>query len=181
MDNQREISRQSWNGAGESIPSAVKSFTATINIAYDFPKNLKSNIETDWSTNCVVKECVGHSDKVWISLDPSPFYAKGGGQVGDIGTLNINGTIIPVLDCIKPNEFGCVVIVPAVYDPILNNSSDSINSIDVSSLIHPGTSVLATVDAKHRLQVSIHHSATHLLHSALKKVLGNHVNQGLFF
>jgi alanyl-tRNA synthetase len=92
-----------------------------------------------------------------VVLDKTPFYPEGGGQVGDTGTLMLNGTRIQVLDTIKENELPILVV-----DRIPSQAQ--------------GTWT-AQIDTDKRLHTENNHSATHLLHAALRKVLGIHVQQ----
>ena len=92
-----------------------------------------------------------------LVLEATPFYAESGGQIGDTGTLNFDGEIIQVVDTKKENNLiiHLVETLPANIQATL----------------------LAKVDLQKRHSIEIHHSATHLLHAALRQVLGNHVAQ----
>jgi alanyl-tRNA synthetase len=92
-----------------------------------------------------------------IVLDKSPFYPEAGGQVGDKGYLEYENEKILILDSKKENDLPILLV-----NKLPNHLEAELNAV---------------VDENHRLQASIHHSATHLLHAALKKVLGSHVNQ----
>jgi alanyl-tRNA synthetase len=93
-----------------------------------------------------------------LVLEATPFYAESGGQVGDRGTLTFGqDQIIQVIDTKKENNL------------ILHITEELPN--------HPDAPVLATVDATTRQLTTVHHSATHLLHAALRQVLGTHVAQ----
>jgi alanyl-tRNA synthetase len=92
-----------------------------------------------------------------LVLETTPFYAESGGQVGDTGILSFEGEEIKVLDTKKENE---LIIHFAEKLPV-----------NISAL------VTAKVDADKRKKIAIHHSATHLLHAALRSVLGTHVAQ----
>ncbi|MFI5135398.1 MAG: alanine--tRNA ligase, partial [Chitinophagales bacterium] len=92
-----------------------------------------------------------------IVLDRTPFYAESGGQVGDKGVLKFNGEEIEVLDTKKENE----LIIHFV-----NKFPSSLNG-----------EVIASVNRDLRIDTMNNHSATHLLHAALRKVLGTHVQQ----
>ena len=92
-----------------------------------------------------------------LVLETTPFYAESGGQVGDRGTLTLNGQTVQVIDTKKDND-------------LIIHFAESI----------PATlegEVYAQVDATRRKHTEWHHSATHLLHAALRKVLGTHVAQ----
>ena len=93
----------------------------------------------------------------WV-LAETPFYAESGGQVGDIGNLQFeDGTTIEVTDTKKENN-------------LFIHFTDSLPT-------HISNSVKATVNAPARKATTLHHSATHLLHAALRNILGKHVAQ----
>ena len=92
-----------------------------------------------------------------IVLEVTPFYAESGGQVGDTGELIINNEKLKITDTKKDND-------------LIIHFTDSIPS-DLSG------EVIAKVDALKRKHTELHHSATHLVHAALRKVLGTHVTQ----
>ncbi|MGH8201289.1 MAG: alanine--tRNA ligase [Steroidobacteraceae bacterium] len=94
-----------------------------------------------------------------VVLDRTPFYAESGGQVGDTGTLTGTGSGFLVHDTIKRG---------AAYSHLGRVSEGQIKTGDV---------VRAHVDAERRRAVALNHSATHLLHAALRKTLGTHVQQ----
>jgi alanyl-tRNA synthetase len=92
-----------------------------------------------------------------IVLDTTPFYAESGGQVGDTGEIIMNGERIVVSDTKKENDL-------------------IIHFIDKLPEDLTGT-IIAKVDASKRKNTELHHSATHLVHAALRKILGTHVTQ----
>ena len=92
-----------------------------------------------------------------IVLAATPFYAESGGQVGDTGILQFEGEVVPVLDTKKDNN-------------LIIHYTEKLPA----KLEGP---VLARVDRKQRNKTEAHHSATHLLHAALRQVLGTHVAQ----
>jgi len=92
-----------------------------------------------------------------IVLETTPFYAESGGQVGDTGEIIVKSEKIKVSDTKKEND-------------LVIHFTDSIPA-DLSG------EVIARVDAKKRRNTAWHHTATHLLHAALRKVLGTHVIQ----
>jgi len=96
-------------------------------------------------------------DQYQIVLDTTPFYAESGGQVGDTGVLKTAKETIKVLDTKKENN-------------LIIHLTDKLPS-------EVGVEFDAVVDDKKRKLTENNHSATHLLHAALKKVLGVHVNQ----
>ncbi len=92
-----------------------------------------------------------------IVLDKTPFYAESGGQVGDCGVLTIDNSLFTVIDTKKDND-------------LIIHFTESIPD-DLSG------EVIAKVDPSKRKNIALHHSATHLVHAALRKVLGTHVAQ----
>lgn len=92
-----------------------------------------------------------------LVLDKTPFYPEGGGQVGDTGFLMFDGEVVMVLDTKKEND-----LIIHIIDRIPDN---------ISGLVY------GEVDANKRSLTENNHSATHLLHAALRQVLGNHVQQ----
>ncbi|HEY8389320.1 MAG TPA: alanine--tRNA ligase [Parasegetibacter sp.] len=93
-----------------------------------------------------------------VVLSANPFYAESGGQVGDTGKLVINGQEYQVTNTKKENDLVVVFVESFPAD-------------------FKGGEIIAKVDASRRRRITRHHSATHLLHAALKQVLGAHVNQ----
>ena len=92
-----------------------------------------------------------------IVLETTPFYAESGGQVGDTGVLEFNGSSVEVIDTKKENNL------------VIHFTAELPATIEGA--------VVAKVNTNNRKNISAHHSATHLLHAALRQVLGNHVAQ----
>jgi alanyl-tRNA synthetase len=92
-----------------------------------------------------------------LVLELTAFYAESGGQIGDRGTLTIGNEQVAIVDTKKEND-------------LIIHFAESIPA-DLSG------EVLATVDATQRQSVTVHHSVTHLMHAALRTVLGTHVAQ----
>jgi alanyl-tRNA synthetase len=92
-------------------------------------------------------------------LMKTPFYAEGGGQVGDQGVINTSTGTAIVVNCTKLSEV-YLHHIEIVSGKIITNSLST-----------------ATVETSERRQTTSNHSATHLMHAALRKVLGNHVTQ----
>ncbi|PAB60923.1 alanine--tRNA ligase [Anaeromicrobium sediminis] len=100
------------------------------------------------------------SDKVTLILDKTPFYPEGGGQLGDKGTIETDSCKIEIYDCKKGNN-----------DLILH-----VGKI-IEGSVSENDKVMAKINIENRLNSARNHSATHLLHKALKEVLGSHVEQ----
>ena len=104
-------------------------------------------------------ESISAGQSAVVILDNTPFYAESGGQIGDIGRLEGNGFCFDVKDTQKYGQ---------VFGHIGELTQGSLSV---------GQSVNAVVDDVRRQRISLNHSATHLLHAALRQVLGEHVAQ----
>ena len=101
-----------------------------------------------------------NGDQAIVVLDSTPFYAESGGQVGDIGRISIGeDTVFSVSDTQKQKD---------VYLHIGHL---------ISGELATGDKINASVDENYRSAVVLNHSATHLMHAALRRVLGDHVQQ----
>jgi alanyl-tRNA synthetase len=96
--------------------------------------------------------------KALVKLEESPFYAEGGGQVADSGVLRVGGTEARVIDVYRLGE-------------------DQALEVEAGTTIEPGVPVEAEVDHEARFATMRNHTATHLLHAALRERLGTHVRQ----
>jgi alanyl-tRNA synthetase len=115
------------------------------------------NMETTASVLKYRKVKAKGKESYQLVLDTTPFYAESGGQVGDTGELIFPNETIQITDTKKEND---LIIHFAEMMPE-----------------NPSAPVLAKIDAIKRISTSVHHSATHLLHAALRTVLGTHVAQ----
>lgn len=123
-----------------------------------------------------------------IVLNITPFYAEAGGQVGDTGTLtNDQGTMLQVLDTFSPIQNLVIHKVRAVKgsirlygEELWTRERDGIliNPEEPAIYLPPDTQTFtAVVDSERRDATRRNHTATHLVHAALKEVLGSHVKQ----
>ncbi|MDI3311813.1 MAG: alanine--tRNA ligase, partial [Thermoanaerobacterium sp.] len=99
-------------------------------------------------------------EEVNIILDTTPFYAESGGQVGDSGIIKNEDVYINIKDCKKAG----------------GNKFVHIGTIE-RGILNVGDTVEAIIDEKNRMSTARNHTATHLLHSALRKFIGDHVHQ----
>ena len=99
------------------------------------------------------------TNEIFFSTEETPFYAESGGQVGDRGIFSSKTSSGAIIDCKKQ---GKVFIHKAILDTGPLSKNDVINM---------------SVEKDKRQAVAIHHSATHLMHAALKEILGDHVQQ----
>ncbi len=107
-----------------------------------------------------IVDAAREGDAVEVFLERTPFYAESGGQVGDTGTIKTPSGLVRVEDTLKPAE-GAIAHLGTV----------------VAGEVVPGEKATAEVDQKRRRQIMRHHSATHLLHKALREALGESVVQ----
>ncbi len=141
------IARASWKGSGE------KNLTAVVMTAPKTEFTGYDNLET--------KAVVVASATGMAALDRTPFYAEGGGQVADTGDIiSADGrtALARVIDTQKQNG----IFVHILEDGVV---------------LAPGTKVIARVDSERRARIKPHHTATHLLNEALKRVLGGTIRQ----
>ena len=97
--------------------------------------------------------------EVVVVLDATPFYGEAGGQVGDTGTLEANGSKVEVTNTTRADDY--------FYH----------HGRLARGTLRKGQKVRAAIDAQRRADIRRNHTATHLLHWALRKVLGQHVEQ----
>ncbi|WQS71390.1 alanine--tRNA ligase [Helicobacter pylori] len=101
---------------------------------------------------------VNPNQEVWVLLEKTPFYAEGGGAIGDRGAL------------FKNNEEAALVLDTKNFFGL------NFSLLEIKKALKKGDQVIAQVSDE-RLEIAKHHSATHLLQSALREVLGSHVSQ----
>ncbi|MGL2410670.1 alanine--tRNA ligase [Helicobacter pylori] len=98
------------------------------------------------------------NQEVWVLLEKTPFYAEGGGAIGDRGAL------------LKDNEEAAIVLDTKNFFGL------NFSLLEIKKALKKGDQVIAQVSDE-RFEIAKHHSATHLLQSALREVLGSHVSQ----
>ena len=99
-----------------------------------------------------------------LVLDKTPFYAEMGGQVGDSGQLTINNEQLIIIDTKKENDL------------FIHISNDK-KAGEILSNINAGNIVIAKIDINRRQRITQNHTATHLMLSAMRQVLGSHISQ----
>lgn len=150
MKEQKERGRASGKFKGEG--QASKSWNV-ITRSEDFEFVGYDEYETETKILAVAEE----ADRNIILLSRTPFYAESGGQIADTGYLERNGEKLRVLDVQKRSD--------GYFHYTDRLPSD------------PGSDWLAYVDMERRFEIEKHHTATHLMHAALREVLGDHVAQ----
>ena len=102
---------------------------------------------------------------VEIVLDETPFYATSGGQMADRGWIEVDGTRHEVIDVFKRGG------------EIVHLLEPSAEAAPIERILESGPKVRAMIDDERRLSIARNHTATHLLHAALRQVVGKHVSQ----
>lgn len=148
LEEQRSRSRS----AGKLSDSSVT--PAFINIEQSYPPTVFSGYDTLREQNSKVIGISGN----YIILDRTPFYAESGGQIGDTGILDFDGSEIAVEDTQKDSD-------------IIAHRASRIDETVI------GKHVNAVVNQERRLDIMRNHTATHILHAALREILGTHVHQ----
>ena len=163
MEQQKAKARASWAGSGEAATEAVwfplrEKLGATEFLGYDTEsaEGVVTALIRDGQEIAELK--AGESGQV--VLNQTPFYAESGGQVGDTGVMTADGIRASVTDTQK--RAGDVFVHAVTVD---------------SGALKVGTALALNVDHARRSKIRANHSATHLLHEALRLVLGDHVAQ----
>ncbi|WP_406819489.1 alanine--tRNA ligase [Pseudomonas sp. KnCO4] len=156
MDAQRERAR-SASAFGMDYNSLVKVDSATEFLGYDATEGQGKVIALYKDGQAV--DQLGEGEQGVVVLDRTPFYAESGGQVGDTGYLQAGAARFDVRDTTK------------------TGGAFLHHGVVASGALLIGSSVDARVDAEVQHATSLNHSATHLLHEALRQVLGEHVQQ----
>ncbi len=161
MEIQRERARASWVGEEEAVAAIYRELESetgkSLFIGYDTLAS-ESTIKAIIQDKKVIKEA-HQGDIVELILDRTPFYGESGGQVGDTGTLS-NNTVDAVIVNTK-KEAG-------LHAHLVEIKRGRINVWDT---------VRCLVDEGKRIATARNHTTTHLLHSALRTVIGDHVKQ----
>ena len=157
MDEQRARGREAREAA--SLESKIQLDREVCFIGYDRLEG-ESSVLAIYGDGAGRNEAV-EGDEVELLTAETPFYGESGGQIGDRGTITTaRGDIIEVLDTQHPT-------------PQLTAHRSRVRK----GRVQVGDKVLLAVDPKHRQKTRLNHSATHILHSVLRRELGQHVRQ----
>jgi alanyl-tRNA synthetase len=148
MDEQRERSRQTAGRAATTTYAIEGEPTAFTGYEH---------LEEHTTVTALAEQ----DGRTIVKLAESPFYAEGGGQISDAGTIECEDgdCVVRVADVVRFGEDQAIVVEP------------------VRGVLKPGERIVARVDRAARLATAANHTATHLLHAALRKRLGEHVHQ----
>jgi alanyl-tRNA synthetase len=163
MSAQKAQSKANWKGTGDAATTG--DFKA-LKEKFDVNEFVGYNSTTaDTKVLALLdkdfKQVNSIDGKGWVLLDKTPFYAESGGQTGDRGALR------------QAQETGTVTEPVEVLD---TRKFLEMNLSEVKGLLNVGDEVEAVVDIS-RVEIEKHHSATHLLHAALRDILGDHIAQ----
>ncbi len=163
MAEQKTRARAAWTGSGQKADAAVWFDISQAHGATDFLGYSTENAEGKVIALVkdgmrVDKASVG--DSVTIVTNQTPFYGESGGQMGDAGVLTNNAVEIKVTDAQKP--LGLLITHLGIIE---------------SGTVKVGDELALHVDGARRSALRANHSATHLMHEALRRVLGDHVSQ----
>ncbi|MBV7536156.1 alanine--tRNA ligase [Duganella sp. sic0402] len=157
LKESQELSRK----GGKSVKDAKVEYTGEKNkfVGYDSLSHATAKVIALYSAGSPVQELAAGQSGI-VVLDTTPFYAESGGQVGDQGVIGSAGARFEVSDTLKiqADVFG--------HHGVLASGS-----------LKVGDAVSADVDQAKRARTIRNHSATHLMHKALREVLGSHVQQ----
>jgi len=162
MDEQKKKARSAWKGSGDVKTDKLwyeifEKYGSTEFVGY---KNLKTQgliiqiIKNNKSINKIKQ-----SDKAIIVTNQTSFYGESGGQIGDTGVIKFNNNKFKVLDTKK------ILKMHLHYGEVIKGQFKKNETVNL------------IVDSKKRERVKIYHSATHLLHASLRKILGANVTQ----
>ncbi|MFO1472894.1 MAG: alanine--tRNA ligase, partial [Turneriella sp.] len=157
MEKQRERGRAAWKGALQlPVQNNLKTeFTGYVNLAGE--GKIVSIIRSDAVAETVTGKDAGQL--CFVLTDKTPFYAEGGGQLGDNGFIKTASGSARVVDCRKQGE---------AFVHLVSDIEGALKTGEIAEL---------TVDAERRNALARHHSATHLLNAALRAKLGAHIKQ----
>ena len=159
MGEQKEQGRRSWTGSRASFPVSASRLSSPVRFeGYERLESPARLLLLAFGESEV--QSAKEGEEIWAVTDVSPFYPEGGGQVGDQGRLVAPGGIVSISGAYRPYP-GWIALRGKV----------------LSGVVTQGETVQLQVDRSLRLGARVHHTATHLLHAALRKVLGSHVRQ----
>ena len=151
--------KSNYMGAAETVYNELPVELETAFAGYDVYDVANAKIVA-LVANEAVAETAQAGDAVAVFLDRTPFYAESGGQVGDQGVIKTETGVVKVTNCVK----------------VVGGKIAHMGEV-TEGLVQVGEMACASIDVELRMASSRNHSATHLLHKALRTVLGTHVEQ----
>ncbi|MCH4607255.1 alanine--tRNA ligase [Helicobacter pylori] len=159
MQEQVKRSKASWKGKQNNadFSAILNAYAPNVFVGYETTECLAKALgffDSDFKEITDAKP----NQEVWVLLEKTPFYAEGGGAIGDRGVL------------FKDNEEAAIVLDTKNFFGL------NFSLLEIKKALKKGDQVIAQVSDE-RLEIAKHHSTTHLLQSALREVLGSHVSQ----
>ena len=151
--------KSNYMGAAETVYNELPVELETAFAGYDVYDVANAKIVALVADEAVA-ETAQAGDTVAVFLDRTPFYAESGGQVGDQGVIKTETGVVKVTNCVK----------------VVGGKIAHMGEV-TEGLVQVGEMACASIDVELRMASSRNHSATHLLHKALRTVLGTHVEQ----
>lgn len=154
MEEQKAQARKSWSGSGDA---------GTAKVWFELQDKLGITEFLGYhslSSDCLIKEVLKIDDNLYVIANQTPFYGESGGQLGDVGIIRNSDFVLEVLDTKKKLD-GLIVHQCRV----------------LKGEPKAGVSASFEVDSKNRNAIAANHSVTHLVHRALRDILGAHVSQ----
>jgi alanyl-tRNA synthetase len=194
MKEQKNRARAKWAGSGEKSVEQVwfdliDKFGKTEFVGYEFSEVKDAKVLAIISPKNEVTDSAKEGEKVTMILDKTPFYGESGGQVGDTGSLTKSvSSVIQVADTGIQEEENTWSRAGITTDRIAGSmviveNTNKINDLYLHRCIVKSGSickddiVTASINRERRQNLRRNHSVTHLLHFALRKILGDHVTQ----
>lgn len=161
MEKQRERGKQSWKSAGDSLIAALRDIVSrgaeTVFTGYEH--EIEETRVTFIHNGASFVDRLGEGERGIVVLEATPFYGEAGGQVGDVGIIEASGSIFRVEDTQRAGA------AAAHIGTVLRGE------------FRIGDAVRASIDVVNRNLIRANHTVTHLLHAALRSVIGTHVRQ----
>ncbi|GAA9544682.1 alanine--tRNA ligase [Helicobacter pylori] len=159
MQEQVKRSKASWKGKQNNadFSAILNAYAPNVFVGYEMTECLAKALGFFDSGFKEITD-VKPNQEVWVLLEKTPFYAEGGGAIGDRGVL------------FKGNEEAAIVLDTKNFFGL------NFSLLEIKKALKKGDQVIAQVSDE-RLEIAKHHSATHLLQSTLREVLGSHVSQ----
>ena len=165
MEAQRSRGRAAWEAKGGAKDEEISVYAEVLKEhgETEFVGYTQDHIDAEIVALIANAESIGsvqEGNEVFVLLNRTPFYGESGGQVGDVGTIESQDAKLAVQGTLRPSA-----------DLVVHKCKV------LTGEITPYTAVQAKIDTEHRSAIAVSHTATHLLHSGLRQILGTHVGQ----
>ena len=158
FDAAMNVQRERARSARSEGPSAASEFHREIIDQFDVTDFVRDSARVD---NARILSVIELDDgQVEVFLDKTPFYAESGGQIGDVGTITTDSGVVEIEDC--------TYALPGLHRHLGRIAKGNVAA---------GSEAVAEIDDERRSAVRRNHTGTHILHWALREVLGEHVKQ----